>query len=73
MCIRDRISGGNINISQSYEGIEGLSIEIAGGEISLVSSDDGLNAAGGNDNSGFGGRGGDSFGETEGAFINRCV
>ena len=55
------VSGGSIRISQSYEGIEGLTLDIAGGEISIVSSDDGLNAAGGNDESGrggFGGRGG---------------
>lgn len=49
------ISGGTVNITQSYEGIEGKSIDIAGGEIHLVSSDDGLNAAGGNDQSGIGG------------------
>lgn len=64
------ISAGNINIAQSYEGIEGLSIDITGGEISLIASDDGLNAAGGNDSSGFGGRGGDMFAATEGAYIN---
>lgn len=49
------ISGGTIDITDSYEGIEGQTIEISGGEISLVSSDDGLNSAGGNDESGFGG------------------
>lgn len=49
------ISGGTVDILQSYEGIEGKSIDIAGGEIHLVSSDDGLNAAGGNDQSGTGG------------------
>lgn len=67
------ISGGSIRISQSYEGIEGLTLDIAGGEISIVSSDDGLNAAGGNDESGmggFGGRGRDRFSATEGAYIN---
>ncbi len=51
------ILGGAIHISESYEGIEGLRIDITGGEIQLVASDDGLNAAGGNDESGF-----DSFG-----------
>ncbi len=49
------ISGGNINISNSYEGIEGQTIEISGGVTTLVASDDGLNSAGGNDESGFGG------------------
>lgn len=50
------ISGGEITILKSYEGIEGKSIDIAGGIISIVASDDGLNAASGNDGSGFGGR-----------------
>ena len=49
------VSGGKIDITSSYEGIEGQSITISGGETSLVASDDGLNAAGGADSSGFGG------------------
>lgn len=59
------ILAGTIDISKSYEGLEGLSITMSGGDISLISSDDGLNAAGGNDQSGFGGFGGgrgDKFG-----------
>ncbi|MDO4547186.1 MAG: carbohydrate-binding domain-containing protein [Clostridia bacterium] len=64
------ITGGIINITDSYEGIEGLNILISGGDIRLVSSDDGLNAAGGNDQSGFGGRRGmDGFGSTSNASI----
>ena len=64
------ISGGTINIEKSYEGIEGLSIDISGGEIFAVSSDDGINAAGGNDSSGFEGPAGeDPFAVTEGAYI----
>lgn len=51
------IAGGTIEILQSYEGIEGQSIDITGGEITLTASDDGLNAAGGMDGSGFGQRG----------------
>ncbi len=47
------ISDGNIDITESYEGLEGLNIKVSGGTITLVSSDDGINAAGGNDNSGF--------------------
>ena len=65
------ISEGKIDITQSYEGIEGLSIDIAGGEISVLASDDGINAAGGNDSSsseGFQG-GDDQFASTEGAYI----
>lgn len=64
-----RCSGRSFQFSQSYEGIEGLSITIDRGDISLVASDDGLNAAGGNDSSGFGGRGGDIFASTDGAVI----
>ena len=48
------ISGGEINISRSYEGLEGHTITVTGGSISLVASDDGMNAAGGNDGSGYG-------------------
>ncbi len=46
-----QIDGGVIDITRSYEGIEGASVVINGGAISVVSSDDGLNAAGGNDSS----------------------
>ncbi|MBR3691952.1 MAG: carbohydrate-binding domain-containing protein [Clostridia bacterium] len=58
------IGGGKITIRESYEGLEGLHIAITGGEISLTATDDGLNAAGGNDGSGMGGMrpGGDKFG-----------
>ncbi len=50
------VTGGTFNITDSYEGLEALHIEISGGDISLVASDDGLNAAGGTDLSGNGGR-----------------
>lgn len=63
------ISEGDVEITQSYEGIEGLSIDITGGDISLVASDDGLNAAGGADGSGTGNRM-DQFKSTEGAYIS---
>ncbi len=57
------VNAGMIQIEKSYEGLEGLCIDIKGGEILLTASDDGLNAAGGTDQSGFGGmRGGDRFG-----------
>lgn len=60
-----------MNITESYEGIEGLNIDISGGEITLVASDDGLNAAGGNDESGFAGPyTGDSFSE---ASTPKCI
>lgn len=66
------ISGGGIDITKSYEGIEGLSIDITEGEISVLATDDGMNAAGGNDSSGVEGPGpgGDQFAATEGAYIH---
>lgn len=45
------INGGKVLISKSYEGIESRAVVINGGEIHLTSSDDGVNAAGGNDGS----------------------
>ena len=62
------VNGGEIDIAKSYEGLEGLDIVVNDGTISVVSSDDGLNAAGGNDSSGFGGWG-DRFGESSGATL----
>lgn len=57
------ITEGDVNITESYEGLEGLHVEISGGDIKIVSSDDGINAAGGTDESGYGGqRGNDQFG-----------
>ncbi|MGN0970873.1 MAG: carbohydrate-binding domain-containing protein, partial [Aristaeellaceae bacterium] len=48
------ISGGRLEVTACYEGIEGETILIEGGSIDLTSSDDGINAAGGTDGSGFG-------------------
>ncbi len=57
------ISGGVIDIRQCYEGLEALELTVSGGETAIVAQDDGLNAAGGQDQSGFGGpRGNDRFG-----------
>lgn len=50
------ITGGSINITQSYEGLEALNIKVSGGSIQLQANDDGINAAGGTDSSGTGGR-----------------
>ena len=50
------ISGGEINITKSYEGIEATKIIINDGTIILAASDDGINAAGGNDSSAQNGR-----------------
>lgn len=41
------INGGDIDITGSYEGIEGMTVEINDGNISVVATDDGLNAADG--------------------------
>jgi hypothetical protein len=57
------ISDGEINIPTCYEGIEGLSVTISGGEISVAASDDAINAAGGatGEQQGFGPMGQDRF------------
>ncbi|GHU75834.1 hypothetical protein FACS189461_2660 [Spirochaetia bacterium] len=53
------IDGGTITIPKSYEGLEAAKIVINGGDITLTSSDDGINAADGT--------GGDNFGGGRGA------
>lgn len=62
---------GNITVAKSYEGLEAQVIDIAGGEINITSTDDGINAAGGNDGSaskgGFGK--GDMFDSDQNASI----
>jgi len=56
------ISGGSVTVLQSYEGLEAQVIDISGGVIDVTATDDGLNAAGGNDGSnGYGMFGGDPF------------
>jgi len=55
------VKTGNIQVTDSYEGLEGQNVYISGGEISVKASDDGINAAGGNDSSGFGKMGDDMF------------
>ena len=56
------ITNATIKITESYEGLEAQNISITGGNIDLVASDDGLNAAGGTDSSGSGGRDNGMFG-----------
>lgn len=66
------IQSGTFTIPYCYEGIEGLSITIENGTFDITSNDDGLNAAGGADSSGFGGFGGrqqDTFTSTSDSFI----
>lgn len=48
------IRDGEISITKSYEGLEGKCIEIGGGKIDIKSTDDGINAAGGDNGSFFG-------------------
>ena len=68
------VTAGKIEISESYEGLEALHIDVQGGDIQLAASDDGLNAAGGTDQSGTtGGRdgmfgGGPGMGGSRGGF-----
>lgn len=50
------IQNGTFTIEYCYEGVEGLSITIDDGNFDITSVDDGMNAAGGTDSSGFGGR-----------------
>lgn len=50
------VNSGEITITESYEGLEGHHILVSDGEIDLIARDDGLNAAGGVDSSGMGGR-----------------
>jgi len=52
--------GGAIDITESYESIEALSIKISGGDINVKAKDDGLNAAGGKASTGS-----DVFGEDD--------
>ena len=65
------INGGSVNISKSYEGLEGMTVDIGGGAVSVTASDDGVNAAGGNDQSSMNGRPGQNqFAAQEGVYIN---
>lgn len=41
------IAGGTIQIEKSYEGIEGTVVMLNGGDISVISSDDGINGSNG--------------------------
>ena len=49
------IKNGDFNISYCYEGIEGQTITVDDGSFDITAHDDGFNAAGGADSSGFGG------------------
>ncbi len=47
------VNGGTVDILTSYEGLEGQVARVNDGVIRLVATDDGINAAGGMDGSGF--------------------
>ncbi|HMM30472.1 MAG TPA: carbohydrate-binding domain-containing protein [Clostridia bacterium] len=49
------VKGGSIAVLASYEGLEGASIDIYDGQITIASTDDAINAAGGADQSAGGG------------------
>lgn len=49
------IKNGDFNITYCYEGIEGQTITVDDGSFNITANDDGFNAAGGADSSGFGG------------------
>lgn len=79
------INNGSIDIKKSYEGLEALTINVTGGTINIVASDDGINAAGGTDSSGYGndnmpgygggkgGRPGDNFGGNSNSSSNGYI
>lgn len=50
------INAGTIKVTEAYEGLEAANVVVTGGIIELVTSDDAINAAGGADQSGGGGR-----------------
>ncbi|MDR1321605.1 MAG: carbohydrate-binding domain-containing protein [Gracilibacteraceae bacterium] len=64
------ISGGEIDIPVCYEGIEGLSVTISGGDIVIAAADDAVNAAGGaGGETSAGPRGRDSFAVSGNIFV----
>lgn len=49
------VTAGTVHIETSYEGLEAHKVYVRGGELEIHANDDGINAAGGQDNSGVGG------------------
>lgn len=63
------INAGTFDITKSYEGIESATLNLNGGNVYIESSDDGLNAAGGNDASSMGRPGQGSFSSSGNYYI----
>lgn len=65
------IQSGDFTIDYCYEGIEGLSVTIDDGTFDITPVDDGINAGGGTDSSGFGGArpGQEQFASSADSFI----
>ncbi len=64
------VNGGEISVTGSYEGLEANDVLIAGGSVSIVAQDDGINAAGGSDGSNAWGMfGGDPFAGDSGSTL----
>jgi len=61
------MNGGTLEIKKSYEGLEASSITVNEGTLQLTASDDGFNAAGGNDGSSIDGRAGENAFEADAA------
>ncbi|MBN2558908.1 MAG: carbohydrate-binding domain-containing protein [Clostridia bacterium] len=64
------INGGILEINRCYEGIEGKSIEINGGDINIVSSDDSINIADGAGDAMMPGRGFEGSGFSDGMSLS---
>lgn len=62
------IRAGEFSIPYCYEGVEGLSVTVEGEAFDVTAHDDGFNAAGGADSSGFGGMD-EPFAASEDSFI----
>ncbi|MBR1630156.1 MAG: carbohydrate-binding domain-containing protein [Lachnospiraceae bacterium] len=56
------VSGGQILLSECYEGLEALTIDVSGGDLEIHATDDALNANGGSSDMGMGGPPGGGMG-----------
>ena len=63
------ITGGTVRVNKSYEGLEGMTVDIRGGNIDVMSTDDGINSAGGSDTLADGRPGQNSFASGDDCWI----